>query len=102
MGGRGVSTFSGSITSGGSDEFSEVQTRSRRSFAQPKPRTPLQEEALDKIRADFLQDLDDSVTVEVDDFEADFLKSNLRRKSFSPGQRRVIDKMRRKFERRLS
>ena len=112
-------TFSGSINEG-PDEFStatgglpkragsSLQPPAQKSgwFAgrrdsKPAPTTPLQDEALDKIRADFLQDLDLSTTIEVSDFEADFLSSNLSRKSFSPGQRKVIDKMRKKFERHL-
>lgn len=59
------------------------------------------QEALDKLRSDFLSDLDDSVTIEISEWEADFLESNLSRKAFSDGQRKVVDKLRKKYENKL-
>jgi len=56
---------------------------------------------MDTLRNNFLQDLDDSTTIEISDWEADFLSSNLSRKHFSDGQRKSIDKMRKKYENRL-
>jgi len=59
------------------------------------------QEALDKLRSDFLSDLDDSAVIEISEWEADFLESNLSRKSFSDGQRKIIDKMRKKYDHKL-
>lgn len=47
----------------------------------------------DDDRADFLQRLDDSDEIEVSAWEAQFLESNLDRKTFTEAQRRSIDRM---------
>lgn len=65
---------------------------------QSSRRSPRSEEALDSIRHDFLNDLDNKISVDVSEFEAEFIASNLNRKSFSPKQRQVIDRMRKKYE----
>ena len=59
----------------------------------------------DRVRADFLFDLDEAA-VEVSDWEAEFIESNLRyeettRVWFSDKQRLVIDKMMDKYESKL-
>ncbi|MCK9587754.1 MAG: hypothetical protein M0Q93_00140 [Terrimicrobiaceae bacterium] len=101
--------FSGSID--GSEDFDEgssprarrpqrPQVRKGSTFSR-KPANPLAQEAMDTLRNNFLQDLDDSTTIEISDWEADFLSSNLSRKHFSDGQRKSIDKMRKKYENRL-
>lgn len=51
----------------------------------------------DQGRADFLQDLDLTTAVEVSDWEAQFIESNLSRTSFSDKQREIIDGMHRKY-----
>lgn len=62
--------------------------------------SPNREHALDAIRVDFLQDLENS-NLNLNDWEAEFVESNVTRKNFSTGQRKVIDKLRKKFENKL-
>jgi hypothetical protein len=55
----------------------------------------------DQARADFLQDLDLTNAVEVSDWEAQFIESNLSRSTFSDKQREIIDQMHRKYASRM-
>lgn len=56
----------------------------------------------DDARADFLKRLDDAADeVNVTDWEAQFIESNLERQHFSPKQREVIDRLVEKYEDRL-
>lgn len=55
----------------------------------------------DLDRAEFLQDLDDSGTIEVTDWEARFIESNLGVFSFTPKQRETIAGLMTKYARRL-
>ena len=98
--------FSGSID--GDDDYSpdslsQPKKASRRPYVLKtgKTTTPLGQEAMDSLRHDFLEDLDDSLIIQVSDWEAGFMESNLSRKHFSEGQRKIIDKMRKKYEGRL-
>ena len=51
----------------------------------------------DQTRADFLEALDLSDAVEVSEWEAQFIESNLGRTAFTDKQREVIDRMHRKY-----
>lgn len=55
----------------------------------------------DKERADFLSQLDESIDVDVTDWEADFINSNLGADSFTDGQRTVIDRLIDKYRTKL-
>lgn len=58
--------------------------------------------AKDDIYANFLLALDRAAgIVEVSDFEAEFIESNLDRFSFSPKQRAIIDKMMDKYAQKI-
>lgn len=58
-------------------------------------------ECSDLELADFLGALDASVAVQVSDWEARFLESNLRSSHFSPAQRDVIGRMVEKYGHRI-
>ena len=51
----------------------------------------------DQTRADFLEALDLSDAVEVSEWEAQFIESNLGHTAFTVKQREVIDRMHRKY-----
>jgi hypothetical protein len=51
----------------------------------------------DADRVWFLKDLDNSAWVEVSDWEANFIESNLDETRFTPNQRKIIDQMIQKY-----
>ena len=55
----------------------------------------------DSDRVRFLHDLDKSERVEVTDWEAKFIESNLDQEMFSPKQREIIDRMMRQYDQKL-
>lgn len=55
----------------------------------------------DEIYAEFIQILDDADHIDLTDWETDFIESNFSRKTFSPKQREVLEKMRKKYEDRI-
>jgi hypothetical protein len=55
----------------------------------------------DTILAEFLKDLDDADHMELTDWEAEFLESNLGREKFSDKQRAVIERMKTKYQDKL-
>jgi hypothetical protein len=85
----------------GADDEDENPKLSSAPKPAASPRSNANPEALDFIRHEFLNDLDCSPRIEVTDWEASFMSSNLRRKTFSPAQRNIIDKMRKKYDDKL-
>lgn len=81
------------------DDFDAPVERGKEVHVAKKP--SVSQEAMDFLRHEFLNDLDLSMKVSVSDWEASFIDSNMRRKSFSLKQREIIDKMRKKYEDKL-
>lgn len=55
----------------------------------------------DEQLADFLKALDNAKDIEVDDWDAGFIGTNLNRTSFSPKQRAIIERMIERYGSRL-
>jgi len=51
--------------------------------------------------ADFLKALDNAKDIEVDDWDAGFIGTNLNRQSFSPKQRVIVERMIERYGSRL-